>query len=84
MLCRNGGGGINEMCLKYPMKWIGFSPRACQYVMLTAFHALNEASLKVNDCLIIFGASGRSAYKILNAQTMTRKHIHVHKWVISS
>ena len=33
--------------------------------ILTAFHALKEASLKVNDCLIVFGASGNTCMMAL-------------------
>jgi NADPH:quinone reductase-like Zn-dependent oxidoreductase len=33
--------------------------------MLTAFHALREASLKLNDCLIVFGASGNTGMMAL-------------------
>lgn len=33
--------------------------------MLTAFHALKEASLKVNDCLIVIGASGNTGMMAL-------------------
>lgn len=33
--------------------------------ILTAFHALKEGSLKVNDCLIVFGASGNTGMMAL-------------------
>jgi NADPH:quinone reductase-like Zn-dependent oxidoreductase len=44
------------MCLKYLRNGLGFSC-GLSIRMLTAFPALEEASLKLNDCLIVFGAS---------------------------
>jgi D-arabinose 1-dehydrogenase-like Zn-dependent alcohol dehydrogenase len=75
MLFRNGGiigvvtnGGFAEYIsvsernvFKIPDEMDWDLAASLSISILTAFHALKEASLKVNDCLIVFGASGNLA-----------------------
>lgn len=51
--------------------------------MLTAFHALKEASLKAIDCLIVFGASGNTGVMALRFGKKIAKVIGVSKqhWI---
>lgn len=55
--------------------------------MLTAFHAFKEASLKVNDCLIVFGASWNTGMMALQfGKKIGAKVIGVSKqhWITDS
>jgi NADPH:quinone reductase-like Zn-dependent oxidoreductase len=79
MLCRNGGilgvvtnGGFAEYIsvpegnvLKIPDEMDWDLAASLSISILTAFHALREASLKVNDCLIVFGALGNTGMMAL-------------------
>lgn len=79
MLCRNGGiigvvtnGGFAEYIsvpersvFKIPDEMDWDLAASLSMSILTAFHALKEASLKVNDCLIVFGASGNTCMMAL-------------------
>ena len=72
MICRNGGimgaitnGGFAEY-ISVPEKNVFKVPDEMSWELaaslpvtsLTPYHALNEASLKLNECLVVFGASG--------------------------
>lgn len=79
MLCRNGGmigvvtnGGFAEYIsvsernvFKIPHEMDWDLAASLSISILTAFHALKEASLKVNDCLIVFDASGNTGMMAL-------------------
>ena len=79
MLCRNGGiigvvtnGGFAEYIsvpernvFKIPDEMDWDLAASLSISILTAFHALKEASLKVNDWLIVFGASGNTGMMAL-------------------
>jgi NADPH:quinone reductase-like Zn-dependent oxidoreductase len=74
MLCRTGGirgvvtnGGFSEL-VSVPEKNVFKVPESIGWELaaslpvsaLTAYHALNEAQLRVNECLTVFGASGNT------------------------
>lgn len=74
MLCRNGGimgvvtnGGYAEY-IAVPEKNVFRIPDDVSWELaaslsvaaLTSYHALNEAQLRINECLVVFGASGNT------------------------
>jgi NADPH:quinone reductase-like Zn-dependent oxidoreductase len=74
MLCRNGGimgvvtnGGYAEY-IAVPEKNVFRIPDDMSWELaaslsvaaLTSYHALNEAQLRINECLVVFGASGNT------------------------
>src|ERR687891_61990 len=74
MLCKNGGligvvsnGGFAE-CIAVPEKNVFKIPNDMSWdiaaslsvTALTPFHALKEASLRINESLLVFGASGNT------------------------
>ncbi len=98
MLCRNGGligaitnGGFAEYVsipqrsvfkISKEMEWDIAS--SLPVTTLTSFHALKEASLKFNEYILIFGASGNTGMMAIQfAKRMGAKVIAVskHEWV---
>ena len=73
MICRNGGligvitnGGFAEYIsvpernvFKIPDNLDWDTAASLPVTSLTPYHALREASLKINEYLLVFGASGR-------------------------
>ena len=98
MLCRNGGligvatnGGFAEY-ITVPEKNVFKIPDEMQWELaaslpvttLTPYHALKEAALKVNESLVIFGASGNTGMMAIQfGKKMGAKVIAVSKddWV---
>ncbi len=98
MLCRNGGligvatnGGFAEY-IAVPEKNVFKIPNEMQWELaaslpvttLTPYHALKEAALKVNESLVIFGASGNTGMMAIQfGKKMGAKVIAVSKdnWV---
>ncbi len=98
MLCRNGGligvatnGGFAEY-ITIPEKNVFKIPDEMQWELaaslpvttLTPYHALKEAALKVNESLVIFGASGNTGMMAIQfGKKMGAKVIAVSKddWV---
>ncbi len=98
MLCRNGGiigaitnGGFAEY-IAIPQRSVFKIPEKMEWDMaaslpvttLTSFHALKEASLKFNEYILIFGASGNTGMMAIQfAKRMGAKVIAVskHEWI---
>ena len=98
MLCRNGGiigaitnGGFAEY-IAIPQRSVFKVPKEMDWDMaaslpvttLTSFHALKEASLKFNEYILIFGASGNTGMMAIQfAKRMGAKVIAVskHEWI---
>ena len=98
MLCRNGGiigaitnGGFAEYIaipqrsvFKIPEKMDWDMASSLPVTTLTSFHALKEASLKFNEYILVFGASGNTGMMAIQfAKRMGAKVIAVskHEWV---
>jgi len=98
MLCRNGGligivtnGGFAEYIsvpdknvfkIPYDMGWD--TAASLPVTTLTSYHALKDASLQVNESLLVFGASGNTGMMAIQfAKKMGAKVIAVSKneWV---
>jgi NADPH:quinone reductase-like Zn-dependent oxidoreductase len=98
MVCRNGGligvvtnGGFAEYIsvpernvFKIPDSLDWDTAASLPVTSLTPYHALREASLKINEYLIVFGASGSTGMIAVQlAKKMGAKVIAVskHKWI---
>jgi NADPH:quinone reductase-like Zn-dependent oxidoreductase len=98
MMCRNGGligvvtnGGFAEY-ISVPERNVFKIPHNLDWDMaaslpvtgLTPYHALNEASLKINEYLLVFGASGNTGMIAVQfGKRMGAKVIAVskHEWI---
>jgi NADPH:quinone reductase-like Zn-dependent oxidoreductase len=98
MICRNGGligvvtnGGFAEY-ISVPERNVIKIPQNLDWDMaaslpvtgLTPYHALNEASLKINEYLLVFGASGNTGMIAVQlGKRMGAKVIAVskHEWI---
>jgi NADPH:quinone reductase-like Zn-dependent oxidoreductase len=98
MICRNGGlisvitnGGFAEYIsvpernvFKIPDNMDWDKAASLPVTSLTPYHALKEASLKINECLPVFGASGSTGMVAVQlAKKMGAKVIAVskHSWI---
>jgi D-arabinose 1-dehydrogenase-like Zn-dependent alcohol dehydrogenase len=84
MLCRNGGligaitnGGFAEYIavpdrnvFKIPDDMDWYLAASLPVTSLTPYHALKEASLKINEFLVVFGASGNTGMIYMYLKTM--------------
>ena len=74
------------MCSRYQTTWIG-TAASLPVTSLTPYHALREASLRINEYLLVFGASGSTEMIAVQlAKKMGAKVIAVskHAWIKES